>query len=180
MTEETRYSIRDVIASVELRDVSLMEASVRTLVRDAASVPNAELSVSHGTKIINRTSDGFLVGAKLMVQISTADRKIAEPPVSINVSFALAYSLPGAAHFSDAVLEEFARVNGAFNVWPYWREYVQTTAARMNLPPLVLPVFRVATRSTEVEERITTARKTPRGAAKSARRVSRKQVRRAR
>jgi preprotein translocase subunit SecB len=34
-------------------------------------------------------------------------------------------------------------LNGVFHVWPYWREMVQNTLARMGLPPLILPVFRV-------------------------------------
>jgi len=37
----------------------------------------------------------------------------------------------------------FARTNGIYNAWPYWREFVQNMIARMNLPPLVIPVFRL-------------------------------------
>jgi len=37
----------------------------------------------------------------------------------------------------------FLDVNAAFNCWPYWREFVQSTAGRMNLPPLTVPFFRV-------------------------------------
>ncbi len=43
----------------------------------------------------------------------------------------------------------FLDVNAAFNCWPYWREFVQSTAGRMNLPPLTVPFFRVRPKESE-------------------------------
>ena len=40
--------------------------------------------------------------------------------------------------------EAFAQVNAVFNAWPYWRELVQASLARMSMPALTVPVFRVA------------------------------------
>jgi hypothetical protein len=40
----------------------------------------------------------------------------------------------------DAILE-FGRINVPHQVWPYWREYCQSTCARMSLPVSVLPMF---------------------------------------
>lgn len=142
-----RTELAEVIASVELRDVRLMSGSVQTRIRDASTVPDPQLKMRHGTKVIARKENGFLVAAMMRTEIvagsSNKDATEAPPAVSMMVTFALEYWLPGASGFSDDVLGEFARVNGAFNAWPYWREYIQTTAARMNLPPILLPVFRV-------------------------------------
>ena len=43
-------------------------------------------------------------------------------------------------------LEAFCAMNGVFNAWPYAREFVQSSMARMNLPALVLPVMRYVPR----------------------------------
>lgn len=43
----------------------------------------------------------------------------------------------------NTYLGAFANVNGIYNVWPYFRELVQSVTSRMGLPPLVLPVYRV-------------------------------------
>lgn len=40
-------------------------------------------------------------------------------------------------------LDSFARINGIFNAWPYWRERVHAMTNDMGLPKLVVPVFRV-------------------------------------
>jgi hypothetical protein len=38
----------------------------------------------------------------------------------------------------------FSAYNTSMNVWPHAREFVQSMAARMMLPPLILPLFRPA------------------------------------
>jgi hypothetical protein len=102
--------------------------------------------MSHGAKIIHRFADGFIVGAQLTARVDPGDAAAAtaDAPIQMMVVFALAYRLSDAPKYSDAVLEEFAQTNAVFNAWPYWREYIQTTSARMNLPPMTLPVFRVS------------------------------------
>jgi bifunctional ADP-heptose synthase (sugar kinase/adenylyltransferase) len=40
---------------------------------------------------------------------------------------------------SDEELSKFSEHNVGFNVWPFWREYVQSTCLRMNIQPLPLP-----------------------------------------
>ena len=45
---------------------------------------------------------------------------------------------------NDEHLHAFSATNGVFNAWPYWREFVQNTTARMGLPtPVIVPVFRL-------------------------------------
>ena len=47
----------------------------------------------------------------------------------------------------DAILE-FGRINVPHQIWPYWREYSQSTCARMSLPVSMLPMF-VINKTTE-------------------------------
>ena len=41
-------------------------------------------------------------------------------------------------------LNEFARHNASYHIWPYWREYLMGQCLRMNLPKLVLPAVQFA------------------------------------
>ena len=41
-------------------------------------------------------------------------------------------------------LEEFGSCNVALHVWPYWREYVQSTCARMGIPAIPIRMYRLA------------------------------------
>jgi len=67
-------------------------------------------------------------------------------------TYELTYLIPKETPVSQQDLNDFARPNAMFNVWPYWREYVQNTITRMNLPPLVLPLFRVKEAAKQVKQ----------------------------
>lgn len=69
--------------------------------------------------------------------------KTAHELVRLKAGFLLRYHLPAKHDLSPEHLEAFAQVNGAYNAWPYWRELVQSTFARMGLPPVTIPVFKV-------------------------------------
>jgi len=68
------------------------------------------------------------------------------PVVSITATFFAEYQL--AEGFLPDTKEQraFLATNAIFNCWPFWREYVKSTATRMNLPPLTLPFFRILPR----------------------------------
>jgi len=56
----------------------------------------------------------------------------------------LVYAKKHDAAISDADLDEFAKVNAPFNAWAYWREFVQSSLARLNLPSIAIPLFRIS------------------------------------
>jgi preprotein translocase subunit SecB len=66
-----------------------------------------------------------------------------EPSVNIQATFLLSYALDKVSGIKKRNVDAFAKTNGIYNAWPYWREFVQNTIARMGLPPLVIPPFRL-------------------------------------
>jgi hypothetical protein len=62
-------------------------------------------------------------------------------PLCVYAIFRANYKLESLDGLSDAHIAAFATLNGAFNTWPYWREYLQSTLSRMGLPPITVPVF---------------------------------------
>lgn len=60
----------------------------------------------------------------------------------IAASFIAEYQLK-CDNLEREAIEEFAKVNAGFNVWPYWREYVQNMCSRMHLPIAILPLYQV-------------------------------------
>ena len=45
---------------------------------------------------------------------------------------------------SSEALQEFAKQNSSYHIWPYWREIVSSQCTKMNLPKVVLPMIQVA------------------------------------
>jgi preprotein translocase subunit SecB len=62
--------------------------------------------------------------------------------IHIQATFGLLYAISSMDGINESNLNAFAITNGVYNAWPYWREYVQSSTARMGVPPIVLSVFR--------------------------------------
>jgi len=100
---------------------------------------------------VNPESGGFVVSATFRAEFwsnederEAAGDEDAVPDVGVFAVFELSYSLSSTDGLTYADLQVFARLNSVFNVWPYWRELVHSTTARMGIVnPLVVPVLTV-------------------------------------
>lgn len=151
------HTIQDLIGSVQLQNVRLLRADTKTRLRAVGRIPAADLQLNRGVKILLRDEGGFRIGATFQAKIVATvppgdDPSPGDPIAEFHLLYELHYTVESAGAFPDEVLLEFGAVNGVFNVWPYWREYIQTTAARMQLPPLIIPVFRVVQRTEEQQK----------------------------
>lgn len=61
--------------------------------------------------------------------------------VTIEASFVAEYLIQEGTDPTQESLDEFAQNNAVYHVWPYWREFVQSTCARSNVPQVSLPMF---------------------------------------
>lgn len=43
----------------------------------------------------------------------------------------------------EDAIQEFAKFNVGYNVWPFWREYASSTATRLGLPSFPIPLYRI-------------------------------------
>lgn len=64
-----------------------------------------------------------------------------KPKAVFEADFLAEYKIDGEEPVPGEALDEFARHNVIYHVWPYWRELVQTLCARTNLPHFTLPMF---------------------------------------
>jgi hypothetical protein len=65
--------------------------------------------------------------------------------VEIEAEFCTQYNIRDGVEEEEIrpALEEFGRYNVGYHVWPYWREYVQSVCARMGIPPIPVPMYRI-------------------------------------
>ena len=134
--------LKRLIAGVEIEGVRLVEATAETKVRSPADSGAVDLLVNRTAGISERQDNGtFFVVAKIGTQL-VPEQAQEEPLVSVETSFELQYRLPEGLDVDPDILTTFAETNGVYNAWPYWRESVQSTFARMGLPPVVLPLLR--------------------------------------
>ena len=115
-----------------LEQIRLSKSSIESKSIDVSS--DAQLKHSFdATTILNREAGTLSIRASLTV--------VAGDFVQIDADFVLDYSFDKSIPITDEVATAFGRINGIHNVWPYWREYVQSTSMRVGLPPIILPLM---------------------------------------
>lgn len=62
-------------------------------------------------------------------------------PLSVEAAFKVVYSVESFEGLDDRRIKAFSHLNGIYNSWPYWREYLDSTLGRMSLPTVTMPVF---------------------------------------
>jgi hypothetical protein len=82
-------------------------------------------------------------GVKLRLQVATDGADQSSSVLEVTAEYINNYGVPKDAPVSDAVMRLFASRTAVFNAWPFFRELAHSLVARMNLPPLVLPLFRL-------------------------------------
>lgn len=83
----------------------------------------------------------FAVGVRLVDGYAEEDTVEQTVHFEINARFAASYYLKDG--LDDKALQEFANYNVGYHVWPYWREYVQSTCSRVGLPPIPVPLYKI-------------------------------------
>lgn len=168
--------------SAQLNDVMLraLDASLGVDRNEALRMLPWQAELTHEAKFFHDIPKKILCVEAMLTATVRAEAGKPRQVLSVRTILALEYTISGDSPTDDleASLGAFARINGIYNAWPYFREVVQSTVSRMGLPPLVIPVYRVPSpsrRSTDtpparrlsgpkMNKRSATARKPPRSA----------------
>ena len=149
------------INALSIRDVFLRSSSCNLADRfDARFGPDQDAlrvrwkHVVHQTVRITLTDDEgeatelFQVIVALGVQLLEADeqagdgskpQKIDPKQIKATIEATLVAEYTIGVDPGQAALDEFAKNNASFHIWPYWREYLMSQCGRMNLPKIVVP-----------------------------------------
>lgn len=139
---------------VQIESVSLTHANVSTAV-DPFAIPD-ELGLEQSYRARYETSSDradilvVFVELRLSANESAGDEHTAV--LDLEATYRLVYRLKDAAKYPSDALQHFAELNGPYNIWPYWRELVQTVSGRAGVASIVIPVFKPPIRKLTAEE----------------------------
>lgn len=128
---------RAVIACVELESVRITRSRFVTSMHGFPSAP-VELATSSRAEEV--TVEGSLRVALDLVLRGYKDEEVL---LEVSARIEAIYTITTNSNFTPYQLKCFAKANGMLNVWPYWRDFVQSSVQRAGLPALALPLFRV-------------------------------------
>lgn len=127
---------------VQLKDVRLI--SCKCDQTPEATLGKKAYDIKHSTEVQVDKKNGYVIVTARFHFEAFTESKTQKPVILIDASFLLAYKIENFEGLTQKGFEQFANLNGIYNAWPYWREFVQNTVTRMGLPSLTIPVFRIA------------------------------------
>ena len=151
-TPDVITSYNKLMAHAELVSVSLVRSSASF---HAEHFGGEELAVHvdrprmrGGFHTESRTLNcGALLSVKLVPKklegAGDAAHVDAEAVVDVEAEYGITYHIPDGVEVSDDLIQMFASRNAVFGAWPFFRELAHSLVARMDMPPLVVPLFRM-------------------------------------
>ena len=128
---------------VQIRDVRLIHCNCDQKPAAATKTNKRSYSITTSTDVQLDRDKGFIVVVAKFHFEASIGRKGQEPALTMDATFVLTYQIDSFEGLTQEGFKQFANLNGIYNAWPYWREFVQNMIARMALPPLTIPVFRI-------------------------------------
>lgn len=126
---------------VQLKDVRLLNSKCEQT--PGATSGKKTYDIDYSTEVQIDRKNGCVVVIATFHFEAFIESKASQPVILIDTSFLLSYRIEDFEGLTQRGFERFANLNGIYNAWPYWREFVQNTIVRMGLPSLSLPVFRI-------------------------------------
>jgi preprotein translocase subunit SecB len=138
---ERKFPGLTVSERVELKDIRLISSKFSQT--PEAMIGKKTYNINYSTKVQTDKKNDYLIVIPEFLFEAFGENKTKEPVIVINASFVLTYKINDFQGLTQKGFEQFANLNGIYNAWPYWREFVQNIIARMGLSPLSIPVFRI-------------------------------------
>lgn len=126
---------------VQLKDVRLISSKCDQI--PEATLGKKAYDINYSTEVQVDKKNGYVIVTAKFNFEAFSESKMQKPVILMEASFLLAYKIDNFEGLTQQGFEQFANLNGIYNAWPYWREFVQNMIARMGLPTLTIPVFRI-------------------------------------
>ncbi|MBW8002509.1 MAG: hypothetical protein FVQ80_10875 [Planctomycetes bacterium] len=132
---------------IEIENLRLVSCSCLQTPNAGKGVHSLEIDCDIKLEV-DKKSNHIFVFPQFKLKASPTEDNKKEPDLSIEATFVIIYKAKSLKGLKNENFEAFGDTNGIYNAWPYWREFVQNTVARMGLPPLTIPVFRLISAKT--------------------------------
>jgi hypothetical protein len=131
---------RAFIGGLQLKDISVRRSATHRVARTIDMSRKVDVNINEKASFVMLDESVCDIVHAYSLYLSYEGEKT--PLLTIECDFGVVYGV--SKPMTDAYFGIFKTTSLPLNTWPYWREFVQSSFARMSLPPYILPVFRQA------------------------------------
>lgn len=124
-----------------LREIRLVRAKLASALKPETPIEPLEIAFQHKSRHVDTVPPLFRVAVSFKMTGKLAGVETA--PVSVECDFEADYELLEGFTLSPDAARAFKDGNAVFNLWPYFREYLQSSLQRMGMPAFTAPFLRL-------------------------------------
>ena len=134
MEKMTPQEYRTILDEIELQSLYLKKLDSYIL-HDQISEGMSIVIKDNST--YSNTEEGFVVESRYTLNAKNQQKKIV---LKIDCVFGIIFN--SSKDITDSFFEIYKDLSLPLNVWPFFREMVNSITSRMNIPPLTLPLLK--------------------------------------
>jgi hypothetical protein len=144
--EQTKEQMREAIAlhtGAAIKWIRLARSRVWSLSQGQMSeIRNVAFDIDFKPAAVLRHENWLTIETDFNFVVRS-EAQVNKPILTVECQFEAQYCLVEGFDPSESQIQAFQAANAVFNCWPFFREYVQSTATRMNFPPPPVPFLRI-------------------------------------
>jgi preprotein translocase subunit SecB len=126
-----------------LEEIYLNDAKIS---RDLRGMPPKAITLKHkcSTRVLPLEPGKNILPVICNFYVAAFDKKAPDKIfMNIEASFSTSYVIENIDDYNHNDIEHFSKINPIYNVWAYWREFVQSMTTRMGFPALTVPLLEI-------------------------------------
>jgi hypothetical protein len=130
---------------IQIREIILSKSSLSRTPDANTNDPDFEMNLEIPSYGAAKNEPNLLLSVLVNFRLRghKSGSPVGEPAVEIDATYVILYTIATFDGIDQENLDAFAGLNGIFNAWPFWREYVRDISAKMGLGSITIPVYRV-------------------------------------
>jgi len=138
MGKISRENYLKILKGIELRNIGLQKS--KTYYNYEAKIPD-QMSIEIEDDAKYKIRENGIVDLFQTYKVDA--RKYSSKSRYIQIEITFVVTLKSEYEFTKEFFEIYQDVSLHLNTWPYLREFVNQATARMNVPPLTLPLYKI-------------------------------------
>jgi hypothetical protein len=127
----------DFIKGLELKEIFLRSANIKYLELVDLKKP-VLIRTRSSARLVSQSDNNFTVHQRYYFEAKS--KKEEETFIRISCEFVVHYV--SQIKLNTRIFDVFKNYTLRLNTWPYFREFVHNTIARLNLPPMIAPLLK--------------------------------------
>ncbi len=155
-------AVARVAREADLQEIYLLHAQISRELMDGLT-GTLSLNYQCSSRILLGSAEKNVLPVACDFTVSASpENSPGEEVMRIEASFCANYTFQDLSKLASEDIQQFARINPLYNVWAYWREFVQSMTTRMGFPALTVPLLRIVPQKPGLKQsKSRTSRKAP-------------------